>query len=186
MASFDADLLAAARLLGEREQGRRGRLPSARIRRSISTSYYALFHFVVDEVGRHLLGTANATQKRRRLLARTITHNGIRSALDKIRGQNADASIADFVGPGIGNEPFQPPRFAKEFARLFADAQSKRHDADYNLNEPLGEEDAWSLHNRAKIAIDDWRAANTPADRDFKKAICLLILLKGRLRPDQA
>ncbi len=186
MASYDMEMLAAARLLGKREAGQRGRLSSARVRRSISTTYYALFHFIVDEVGRLLIGTTNDTRTRRRILARTITHSGITTALDKIRGQNADLSIEDFVrmGNGIGN--VQPPEFAKEFARVFSDAKSKRHDADYNLNENLGEKDAQLLHNRAKRVIKDWRSATAKSDRDFKKALCLLILLKGKLRSDAA
>jgi hypothetical protein len=45
MASHDAELLAAADELLSRETRRRGPLPRARVRRSISTAYYALFHF---------------------------------------------------------------------------------------------------------------------------------------------
>jgi hypothetical protein len=64
------------------------------------------------------------------------------------------------------------------------DAQAKRHDADYDMNEPLSESDARLLRTRVKRAISDWRSANGPTDRDFKDALCMLMVLKGRLRQD--
>lgn len=184
MASYDDELLEAARLLVCRS-GQKGRLPSARIRRSISTSYYALFHFISDEVGIRVVGTYNDLRTRRRILSRTITHKGIKTALDKVRGAQADASVGEFLrvaeaAPG----PVTPPLFVRNLANAFVDAQAKRFDADYDMNKPLSELDARLLRERARRVILAWRAANTPADRDFKRALCLLILLKGQLRSE--
>jgi hypothetical protein len=67
-------------------------------------------------------------------------------------------------------------------ASAFSAAQAKRHDADYNLNEALSEKDARLLAARVGDAIADWRGANTAADKDFKHALCMLMLLKGHLR----
>src|SRR5437899_1762568 len=130
MATYDGELLEAARRLLVRRAGQRGRLPSARIRRSISTSYYALFHFLLDEVGARVVGTHNDLRRRRRILNRTVTHKGIKTTLDKVRGAQVDASVEDFLrSPGIPPTPVIPPPFARNLANTFIDAQAKRHDA---------------------------------------------------------
>lgn len=185
MASHDAELLITARRLLARRQGQKGPLPSARIRRSISTSYYALFHFILDEVGRRLIGTSNDFRVQRRILARTITHRGAYTTFDKLRGSNVHASVTDFVRPRAhSGGDVATPDFVRRLANTFVDAQSKRHDADYDLNTPLSEEDAKALRRRVKRAIDDWRAASSAEDRDMKSAICTLVLLKGQLRAE--
>ncbi len=183
--AYDDELLDAAGRLLARRSGQRGRLPSARIRRSISTSYYALFHFFLDEVGTRVVGTHNDLRRRRRILGRTITHKGTKATLDKVRGVRADASVEDFLRPpGVALVPVAPPLFVRNLANAFIDAQAKRHDADYDLNKPLSELDARLLRTRARRVIAGWRAANTAADRDFKNALCILILLKGQLRAE--
>src|SRR5215470_7041154 len=110
MAEYDVELLDAARRLLARRSGQRGKLPNARIRRSISTSYYALFHFLLDEVGVKIVGSHNDLRKRRRILARMISHRGAKATLDKVRGIRVDASVEDFLRPvGAPVGPVTPP-----------------------------------------------------------------------------
>ena len=177
MPEFDSELLEAARRLLLRRVGQRGKLPAARIRRSLSTTYYALFHFLLDEIGKRVVGTSNTLRVRRRLIGRSVTHKGARVALDKLKGPHIDASVREFFnGPA--------PAYVTDLARAFADAQTKRLDADYDLNKPLSEADARLLRLRVRRVIRNWRGASSVADRDFKKAVCLLILLKGQVRND--
>lgn len=180
MADYDNELLAAARRLISRRPGQRGKLSSARIRRSVSTTYYALFHFLLDEVGKKVAGAGNATRVRRRMLVRSVTHKGARTALSKVKGPAIEASVIDFFGSAT------PPVFISDFARAFSDAQTKRLDADYDLNKPLSEGDARVLQLRAKRVIRSWRDANSAADRDFKRSLCLFILLNGKLKTEEA
>ncbi len=91
MPTHDEALLEAAEHQLERPEGQRGRLSRARVRRCVSTVYYAIFHFLLDEIGQ-------------------------------------------------------------------------------------------KLADRVKNSIAAWRAATSDADRDFKHAICVLMLLKGQLR----
>ena len=184
MASYDEELLAAAHRLLTRRVGQRGRLPSARVRRSISTTYYALFHFLLEEVTSRIVGTGNDLRIRRRVLARTVTHRGLRVSLDKIRGTQINESVGVFFPTGLARPPLAAPPFAQNLARAFIDAQTKRESADYDLNEPLSETDARLLRLRVRRVISRWRAASTPADRDFKRALSILILLKGQLRQE--
>jgi hypothetical protein len=59
---------------------------------------------------------------------------------------------------------------------------SQRQDADYDLNEDFDEADARIAIKRVRDAIDAWKAADTQADRHFKNALSMLMLLKGQLR----
>jgi hypothetical protein len=54
MPTHDEALLEAAAHLLERPEGQRGRLSGARVRRGVSTVYYALFHFLLDEIGQKI------------------------------------------------------------------------------------------------------------------------------------
>lgn len=181
--AYDDELLKAARRLLTRRAGQRGKLSGARIRRSISTSYYALFHFLLEEVGVRVIGTRNDLRRRRRLLSRTLSHSGIKTCLGKVRGSRVDVSAEDFLRPsGVASGPVLPPPFARNVANAFIDAQAKRLDADYDLNKPLSELDARVLRFRVTRVIAAWRAANTASDRDFKHALCVLMVLKGQLR----
>lgn len=185
MAGYADELLFAAASLIERRPGRAGKLSSALVRRSISTCYYALFHFLVEEAATRLVGSGNGLRRRRRVLARSFGHAGMKSALDRIRGAAVDPAIADFLRPGGPTaDPSDIPRFARTVADVFDDAQTKRHAADYDLNKPMSEADARILHGRVELAIERWRAAGTRSDRDFKHALCVLMLLRGRLRQD--
>lgn len=181
IATYDAELLDVAGKLVTRRAGQKGKLSRAKVRRSISTSYYALFHFLLDEVAYKVAGSASRLSKQRRILSRTITHKGLKTALAKIAGQSIDPSISAFL-----NAPNNAaPRFARNLARTFADAQTKRHDADYDMNKALGELDARLLQSRVKDAIALWRGARSQDDRDFKHALSILMLLKGQLRADE-
>jgi uncharacterized protein (UPF0332 family) len=183
MAKYHHELLTASRRLLARRTGQRGKLPSARIRRSISTSYYALFHFLIEEAANRLVGSHNDFRRRRRIFIRNFTHAGIKVALDRVKGRTVDAVAEDFLRPrGGAAGPVAVPRFAQNLARAFSDAHTKRHDADYDLNKQLSEEDARALRLRIARVTDAWQAANSAADRDFKHALCLLMTLKGQRR----
>lgn len=183
MASYDDELLRAAGRLLARRRSQRGKLASARIRRSISTSYYALFHFLLEEAGWTLIGSHNDLRRRRRTLGRVFTHKGMKTALEKVRGANVNTSVADLLRPrGSSAAVVAVPKFARDMAAAFSDAQAMRHEADYDLNALLSEQDARLLRARVKRAISGWRAARGAADKDFKHALCMLMLVKGQLR----
>ena len=76
------------------------------------------------------------------------------------------------------------PAFVQNLAKTFTDAQAKRHDADYDLNKSLIEVDARLLQARVGRVIAAWRSAKSNSERDFKHALCVIVLLKGKLRSD--
>lgn len=184
MAHHDELLRAARRLLGARA-GLPGRLTTASIRRSISTSYYALFHFLSRECGTHLIGAGNELQARRRLFARTITHSALRLTFKKVRGLTVADDVREFLrDAGEPGSPVAVPQFLDVMANTFLYVQDLRHQADYDLAARFTAIDAEQVVEDVLAAIGTWRRALEPADRRLKKAICLLVTLRGRLRGD--
>jgi hypothetical protein len=186
MGRYDEDLLrAAVRLLG-RKAGQPGKLPTARVRRSISTSYYAIFHFLLEDASTRLIGSHNDLRRRRRILARSFTHGGIKTTLKKVKGLVVEPSASEFLRPASSppGQQVDSPRFAREMALAFLDAKAMREDADYNLNKVLSEADARLLRSRIRRAVKGWRDAKAPADRDFKNSLGVLMLLQGKLRSE--
>ena len=177
-------MLKAAELLLQRRAGQRGQIASALVRRSISTSYYALFHFLSELTTAKVVGVGGNLRVRRRVLARTITHRGLRLALDKVRGQEIHSSVRQFF-TCAGVELRAAPAFARNMATAFLDAQAKRESADYDLNETFSETEARLLLGRVRRALHGWDRAVTSADKEFKHALAVLILLRGQLRQDQ-
>ena len=182
MATLDEELLVAAELLIERAAGQKGKLPRARVRRSISTAYYALFHFILNEATIRIVGNTAADARRRRILARAFPHQGLLNTFNKLKSVNAAADVADLLRPASAIGPLPVPRFVRDLATAFADAQSKRHDADYDLNASLSEGDARAVVSRIRLAIVGWRAANAQDDKDFKHMLSILLLLQGKLK----
>jgi hypothetical protein len=115
-------------------------------------------------------------------VGRTLSHAGVKTTLSKVQGSRVDPSIEDFLRVTAAAGPVSPPPFIRDLANAFIDAQAKRFDADYDLNKSLSERDARLLRSRVRRVIAAWRAANTAADRDFKQALCVLMLLRGQLR----
>ena len=182
MATFDEELLVSAELLVRRLPGDRGKLPRARVRRSISTTYYALFHFILEEATFKIVGATASDARRRRILSRMFLHKGLLNTLNKIKGTTISPDVVELLKPGSAIGLFPAPKFARDVASAFADAQSKRHDADYDRNALLSENDAKALIVRIRLAIAGWRAANLRADRDFKHMLSILLLLQGKLK----
>ena len=186
MAAYHTELLEAAQTLIARESRQVGRLPVARTRRSISTCYYAVFHFLIEDASRRIVRNSSKHLRRRRVLARSFTHAGMKLTLKKIKGSKVDRSLEDFLRPpGFRAEAVPTPAFAQEMAATFIDAQAKRHDADYDLNVPLNETDARAFHKRCGDAIKGWQKAMKADERDFKDALAIVMLLKGQVRKDE-
>src|SRR6478735_2132074 len=76
MARIGRDLVAQARMLASCEP-RRPR--QATLRRSVSTAYYGLFHFLIEESTAILFGAGQADGPFRRFAARAFIHGRMQS-----------------------------------------------------------------------------------------------------------
>ncbi len=117
-------LLEAAQEEAGQNSGR-GRPSPVRLRRSVSDSYYALFHALSRQAAEHLFRRGSRQQKLR--LARTFGHRDLKVACSWLSGREKRVpqhvrSVVDF----LKGTPIEG------IAASFCDLQEARHLADYD------------------------------------------------------
>jgi uncharacterized protein (UPF0332 family) len=177
MIRYSAELLAQARVLA-RQEPRRPK--HASLRRSISASYYSLFHFLIEETTRLTIGTAHNRAKLRQFAARAFVHGKMKSVCDEfLRGTPRSDALKLFWDDL--DIPAHPD--LKTISENFIDLQDARHDADYNLSYTFTREEAIIATGQAKDAMDAWlrlKAANEPLASLFALSLMLWPGLAGR------
>ncbi len=119
--AFPDDLLELAKELANLHSDS---LHQARLRRAVSTAYYALFHLLVSET------TANwARPELRAILGRCFDHGPMKTASETKVSQINTAFKDD---PPEGAEK-TVATYLRTVANAFIQAQQRRNDADYNL-----------------------------------------------------
>jgi uncharacterized protein (UPF0332 family) len=179
MARIGRDLLALARMLAGSEPRRP---KQATLRRAVSTAYYGLFHFLIEESTALLCGAGQGDAAFRQLAARAFVHGKMRSVCAefvKPNPQQVHALLNPFwTRLAIANNPQ-----ARLIAQTFIDLQDDRHAADYDLSVSFSRPVALSAVTRAEGAVNAWRqlkAANPEACRLYALALILWPSLAGR------
>lgn len=167
MSRLSSDLLEQAKLLSGKDPTRP---KQASIRRSISTSYYALFHYLVEECTGLLLGTGSGNKEFRQLLARAAVHGTMKSACYEVRKatpaplyQAAFQSLAPAGAPELSL-----------VAIAFIQLQEWRHQADYDVSATLSRQNSLNCYELAKEAFTAWKVLKT---KNRQRAILFAILI---------
>ena len=132
-------LIAISRLLAEPPaQGEaRGRPQQARLRRAISTAYYAMFHALAESNANTLIGASNDA----------------RSSVEWVRTYRAiNHGTASGQMKALDRNRF--PDQIYDFAEVFIDLQMQRHDADYNPQATFTRSETVAAINRAASAVE--------------------------------
>jgi uncharacterized protein (UPF0332 family) len=130
------------------------------IRRSISSSYYAVFHALARTCANSLVGK---TPSKRPNKAWVEVYRGLNHGVcQKACGQ---ASKVNF------------PICIKEFADAFQQLQEHRHKADYDPDTRFGKTEAETLYEFARLSIKSLRSARNVDKRAF--AAWVLISSQG-------
>lgn len=164
--SLHIDLLEQAEHLAGRE---RGRPRQASLRRSVSASYYALFHMLIDEA----VGRMFRREALRDCMARAFSH---RDMLGVAR-QFASNGIAPKLGPALNGLSLQPELVT--VAKALLDLQQARHEADYDRAARFTRPQAFELFQQARQAFSDWRQVRGSPQAD---AFLAALLAYGSLR----
>jgi hypothetical protein len=131
----------------------------ADLRRAISASYYALFHFALTAATDLVLGRS-ARRKTPNLYVRayrTVEHSELRKRSNEIRNSGASTGIVDF-------------------ADAIVELQEARHRADYDPLFRIKRSEAVNKVFTAVVAIAGFKRTS-----DIEKKSCLVTLLfKGR------
>jgi len=147
----------------------------ATVRRAVSTSYYALFHFFSDKVTRAIIGGQNDFAEVRSWQARALEH-GVMKKVCKFFGNTTDPVFQDFETKLNFTTPPEIARIAQAFVEL----QELRHDADYDLSEPITKSDATKAIQQTDLAFRLWNALEQQQQHSKMLLIFSLSLLGGK------
>lgn len=152
MTDYARDLLKQAELLHRHDKLRP---KQANLRRSISATYYAMFHGLCAEASRHLFGGWVDDSTLAAIIPRLFSHEQMKAACKVFA--NADRGTS----PKLLTEAFTQLEIAKltllqEVANCFVELQEARHTADYDLTESFSREDARNWTQRVTKAFSAW------------------------------
>lgn len=124
----------------------------ARLRRIVSTAYYALYHLLVHEA----TAMFASDEALRFLVGRAFVHSEMRSASRSFASSELPKEMKE-VWPG------EIPKQLQSVAKAFQDLQTERHHADYKLNHTLKASDVRKHVTRVQRAFQDWHSVKTQA-----------------------
>jgi uncharacterized protein (UPF0332 family) len=179
MARIGRDLLAQARMLARSEPGRP---KQATLRRAVSTAYYGLFHFLIEESTILLFGGAQSDAAFRQLAARAFVHGKMKSACKEFVKPNPQ-DVHDLLQPFWATLAIANNAEARLVAQTFVDLQDDRHTSDYDLAVSFLRQDALNAATQADAAVHAWRqmkTANPQVCRLFAMALILWPSLSSR------
>lgn len=113
----------------------------ATLRRAVSTSYYALFHFLIEEACKNW-----TRPEQRPALARVFEHKRMLDA--------SNSRVARYKNAASGSAEFHLYSVAYAFCQL----QQKRHHADYDLSSTLATSNVELALDSVAEAFTSWSA----------------------------
>ncbi len=177
MSALSSDLLARARHLACREPRRPKR---ASLMRSISGSYYALFHYLIDESTRIIVGGSNSRKELRQFAGRAFVHRHMRTVCREFTRTVPHNNLLRPIWPKLGVATnAQVQLLAFNFILL----QRDRHEADYDLTAILTRQRALQTAEQTQDAMDAWsdlKRGNEELARLFAASLMLWPGLGGR------
>jgi hypothetical protein len=145
------------------------------LRGAISRAYYALFHFLIDQSSRLLIGSSGDRERLRMVMARAYGHGERAAAARTVRGGVLPATITRMTGP------LTVPPVLRELAELFVDLQEQRHLADYDLVVRYSRTEALFFVDGVESIIQLWNTVRThQAARLFLLALVVWERVRSR------
>jgi len=140
----------------------------ADLRRAVSSAYYALFHFAIQECCDSLLGPAQKGQPLWIILSRAFVHEDMRETSKTF----ASTKLPEYMGQHFREIPAELKRFAGTFSNL----QEQRHTADHDLSISFNSGFVEPLVKGAREVIEHWSGVRShPTTKLY-----LLLLLNGK------
>jgi hypothetical protein len=140
------------------EHGGAGRPRQAYLRRSLSATYYALFHALAKMCADELIGVTKADSEAWVRVYRALEHGFAKNALSQTNIQA--------LGPA-----------AKAFSAAFVELQEKRHTADYDPRPfPFGRKATRGYIQQARNAV----ASLAKLKSEERRIMATAVLLKSR------
>lgn len=166
--SLHGELLRQARHLAVKEPKKPRQ---ASLRRSVSASYYALFHLLIDEAAKRMFSGKDRAALRNALV-RMFDHGTMQKVAKSHSERNQNA---------VQHSALNGQSIPKELVRVagaFANLQQARHDADYNRSYRFTRSEVLDLLSVAEEAFEDWKAVR----KTLQAEVFLAGLLVGNNR----
>lgn len=164
------DLLEQAFHLAKREP-RKPR--QASLRRSVSASYYALFHLLIDAAIKRAFPGENRAPLRH-YISRKISHSNIKNLAHDFSKALVPKNLRPILG--INNFDERLVFVAKTLIRL----REARNDADYNLSKKFVKSKVIEFAFMAERAFNSWKQVDKTIEADvFLFRMLNLEMLKG-------
>jgi hypothetical protein len=151
MPRLSLDLLDQARVLARREPRRP---KEASLRRSISASYYALFHYLGEECARMTVGTSHDRAHLRHFAVRAFVHGKMNAVCEEFAKTTPKSEL---LKPFWTTLQVAHNLEVRTIAENFSDLQYLRHAADYDLSRRFSRQDANFAADQAQDAIEAWK-----------------------------
>ena len=129
-----------------------------RLRRAVSTAYYAVFHALANSNADTLIGESPADRDEQEAWNRTYRALEHGTTRNRFRQTGQMASF---------------PNAVKEFAEAFNELQSERHDADYNPDYTLTVSGTLRIIDHARQAIFRLYSVPEPTRRNLATYVLL-------------
>jgi hypothetical protein len=143
------DLFAQAETLATLD---RRKPKQANLRRAVSSTYYAVFHYLVEEACSDQIGSQHSQAAYRYALGRAFTHSVMKQASTSFAGGTLKgAVIKGLPRDASGNYPID--KAIRDIATAFANLQEKRQWADYDRRERFNRSDVLILIEEAKNRV---------------------------------
>jgi hypothetical protein len=134
----------------------------ANLRRAVSSAYYAVFHFLVDQSCRVVIGAQHEQGPYRRVLGRAFSHVTMKQACNSFAGGTLKTGAAKGLPTA-----FSISTPTKLIAAVFNDLQEKRHASDYDLTSRFRRSDVLLLIEQVEDAIEQFQSLGPSNEEKF-------------------
>ena len=136
------------------------------LRRAVSSAYYGVFHYLVDESCRITFGSQHGQAVYRHTLGRAFVHSVMRQACASFAGGTLkEVVVKDLPRDAAGRYAIHAS--IRKIAWAFAELQEKRHMSDYDRNERFKRSEVLPLIEQAKVAVAGFAALPESDDKRF-------------------
>ena len=133
----------------------------ADLRRSMSSVYYGLFHFILTQAADNFIGSTNRSTKEYLLCFRSVDHAPLRELCTEASKETPSKKVAPLISGG---------KFGKQMRSFAADLvqlQEKRIVADYDVSATIYRTDVKNAIKTARAARDAFLKAPLRERREF-------------------
>jgi hypothetical protein len=151
-------------------EGETSVLSDARLRRAVSTAYYALYHKVVRAAAERFLGLGEEKSPAYTLLYRSFDHRHMRAICESLNVSTLNVRLQMQLGRTAMSQDL------RDFASTFPTLQQARHRADYDPSVRFNVEDVFDLIAASEAAA--W--AFERVDIEERTDVLALMIAKTR------